>query len=121
MKDLDVYKIEIYIPAEYLEKLQAAITRAGAGKFGMYDYSMAVMQVKGYWRPLAGAHPFKGEIGQIETADEVKVEINCKHEHIPEVLRSIREVHPYEVPVINILPLMNQYFMGEDGEINYGP
>jgi hypothetical protein len=117
MEEADEYKLEIFIPGEFLGKLQEAITRAGAGRVGSYDHCMSFYPVKGCWRPLEGSNPYLGKVGEVETGEEVKVEINCRHAYVAEVLRAIREVHPYETPLVNIIPLANHLFLKEDGKI----
>jgi hypothetical protein len=51
----------------------------------------------------------------------VKIEVNCKKEHVPEVIQAIRDHHPYEAPLINIIPLANGMFMDDDDHYRYGP
>ena len=34
------------------------------------------------------------------------MEVSCKGERLEETLRAVRAVHPYEEPVINVLPLL---------------
>jgi hypothetical protein len=41
---------------------------------------------------------------------EAKVEVNCKRELVNEAMRVIRRVHPYEEPLVNIIPLANHLF-----------
>ena len=43
-------------------------------------------------------------------ADELKVEVNVRKDKLASTLQSIRSVHPYEEPVINVIPL---YTFGE--------
>lgn len=117
----DEYKLEIFIPDEFLPQLQEALARAGAGRIGNYDHCLSAMPVSGFWRPLEGANPYQGTIGRIETGHELKVEVNCARELVREVIRAVREVHPYEEPVINIIPLANPMFLHDDGETPYGP
>jgi hypothetical protein len=121
MKEMDFYKIEIFAPVEAAAKIQAAIAKAGAGRVDRYDHTASTMQVTGYWRPLKGAKPFKGKEGEISSEPEIKIEVTCKHEHVPEVLQAIYENHPYEQPVINILPLVNELFIDPDDTRKYGP
>jgi hypothetical protein len=115
------YKLEIFIPGEFLGKLQEAITRSGAGQVGLYDHCMAYYPVKGCWRPLEGSNPYQGKVGEVETGEEIKVEINCRHEFVAKVLQAVREVHPYETPLVNILYLANHLFLEEDGKIRNEP
>ncbi len=103
-------KLEIFIPAEFVPALLDALAEAGAGIVGNYDHCAAVSAVRGHWQPLPGADPYDGEIGVLHSADEMKVETNCPRERILAALAAIRRVHPYEEPVINVIPLANHLF-----------
>jgi hypothetical protein len=103
-------KLEIFIPEEYVVVLREAVASAGAGMLGNYDHCASVIEVRGYWRPLEGAEPYDGTIGEISEARECKMEVNCPRDRIPEILRAIRKIHPYEEPLINIIPLANDLF-----------
>ncbi|PKO07139.1 MAG: cytochrome C biogenesis protein [Chloroflexi bacterium HGW-Chloroflexi-3] len=104
------FKIEVYLPAEYLESIRLALTAAQAGFVGNYDNVFATTQVTGHWRPLPGSDPYQGNIGEMETAPEIKLEVNCKKEHVSTTLQAIRAAHPYEEPLIRVIPILNQYF-----------
>jgi hypothetical protein len=71
---------------------------------------VAISTVQGYFRPLEGANPFRGEIGRIQETTEAKVEVNCKRELVNEAINIIRRVHPYEEPLVNVIPLVNHLF-----------
>ncbi len=103
-------KIEVFIPLEFIEKLRDELNGAGAGHIGNYDHCISVTTVRGYWRPLPGAHPYQGKAGEISSGTEAKVEVNCPWEKVPEALKTIRDIHPYEEPLINIIPLVNHLF-----------
>lgn len=106
-KMVDLVKLEIFIPPETLPQLQEALASTGAGRIGSYDHCLSYSQVVGVWRPLEGANPTSGLIGQVHQANEFKVEVNCSTDLLPQVLQSIRQIHPYEEPVINIIPLLS--------------
>jgi hypothetical protein len=112
MTDFSDFKLEIFIPADRVDALREALGQVGAGHIGNYDHCCSVMEARGYWRPLEGSNPFQGELGKVETGTECKVEVNCPLELVKETLRAIRAVHPYEEPVINIIPLANHLFDG---------
>lgn len=98
-------KIEVYIPGENVRELRTELNKIGALTVdGKYDNCMSAYPVRGSWRPLEGANPFLGEVGEVCEAEEFKVEFNCKKELIREAVEVIKRVHPYEVPVINVLP-----------------
>ena len=109
MNEFTDFKLEIFIPAGQVDALRLALAQVGAGRVGNYD-CCSVMDVRGYWRPLEGAKPFQGQIGAVETGTECKVEVNCRRELVKEAIKAIRAVHPYEEPVINIVPLANHWF-----------
>jgi hypothetical protein len=78
----------------------------GAGSIGHYDSAMSYSIVKGCWRSLPGANPYDGEIGVLTEADEYKVEVCCKTENLEATIKAVREMHPYETPVINAILLI---------------
>jgi len=110
VNDTADFKLEIFIPADQVEALREALGQVGAGRIGNYDHCCAVSEVQGYWRPLEGAQPFQGQVGVAETGRECKVEVNCPRELVKATLKAIRAVHPYEEPLINIVPLANHLF-----------
>ncbi len=113
MKDLfslPVYKIEVYVPNEAFEQVLHAIHTAGAGIIGNYDHVFAATQVTGHWRPLIGANPYLGKIGEIESTPEIKIEVNCKREMVQQTVHAIRKAHPYEEPLIQVIPVLNDFF-----------
>ncbi|HTX80427.1 MAG TPA: YqfO family protein [Longilinea sp.] len=110
LKAITDVKIEIFIPEDYVPALQDELSKVGAGHIGDYDHCVSISTVKGYWRPLEGADPFLGEVGKISEGSECKVEVNCKLEVVKSALAAIHRIHPYEEPVINVLPLLNPLF-----------
>lgn len=114
MKDFFRIKIEVFVPEDYIETLRDELNKVNVGRIGNYDHCLSITHVRGYWRPLAGAHPYQGEIGKISAGTECKVEVNCKREDVSEALKVIRRVHPYDEPLINLIPLVNHLFEEED-------
>ena len=106
MFKFSLIKLEIYIPCSHFDNLREALRSAGAGSVGNYDSALSYSLVKGNWRPLPGANPYDGEIGALTEADEYKVEVCCKAESLEQTIKAIRDVHPYETPVINAIPLL---------------
>jgi hypothetical protein len=103
-------KIEIFLPPESLDEMRQALNDAGAGHIGKYDHCLSVLPVRGYWRPLPEANPYAGQIGEVMLGDEVKIEVKCPRARVAPVLAAIRAHHPYEEPVINIIPLLDHLF-----------
>ena len=99
-------KLEIFLPASHLPALQEALAQADAGHIGKYDHCLSYSPVTGCWRPLPGAAPYLGQASELCTASELKVEVTCQSSRLEETLHAIRRVHPYEEPVINVIPLL---------------
>lgn len=110
MDNFTEVKLEIFAPQEYTIKIRDELAKIGVGKVGKYDHCVAIYEVQGYFRPLPGADPFEGEIGRISEALEHKIEVNCERALVNEAIKAIRKVHPYEEPVVNVIPLANHLF-----------
>lgn len=98
-------KLEIFVPASHFDAIREALNRAGAGHVGNYDNCLSVAEVTGYWRPLPGSDPYQGEVGKLESAPELKVEVLCRADRLTETIAAVKAAHPYEVPVINAIRL----------------
>lgn len=107
-------KLEIFIPYDHVDALREALAEAGAGVIGNYDHCLSIQRTEGYWRPRAGADPYDGKVGELSHGVEAKVEVNCPAEKVKSVLKAIHAIHPYEEPVINVVPLVNGWFGEEE-------
>ena len=92
-------KLEIFIPETHLAQLRNALRSVDAGHLGNYDSCLAYSRVTGSWRPLVGASPYEGTIGELCEAEELK-------DRLDETLSAVRDVHPYETPEIFVVPLV---------------
>lgn len=110
MNEFTDVKLEIFIPQDHAMKVADALSGIGVGVIGNYDQCMALIPVRGFFRPLPGSNPFEGEEGKLSEVAEYKLEINCKRELVNEAIKVIKSVHPYEEPLINIFPLANHLF-----------
>src|SRR5262245_19553001 len=110
MEDFTDVKLEIFVPQEHALKILDELGRIGVGVIGNYDHCGALIPVRGFFRPLPGSNPFEGEEGKISEVAEYKLEVNCKRKLVKEAIQVIKSVHPYEEPLINIIPLANHLF-----------
>ena len=99
-------KLEIFIPESHLNLLRETLIQCDAGHIGNYDACMSYSHVVGTWRPLKGTHPYIGTEGEIIEEPEIKAEVTCRVSDVDEIIAAIKEIHPYEEPVINAVPLM---------------
>lgn len=105
MDDFLCCKLEIFIPATHLQVLQQALRSVDAGHIGNYDSCLSYSAVTSCWRPLAGTHPYCGRENEMSCEPELKVEVTCLREQVECTIAAIKKVHPYEEPVINVIPL----------------
>ena len=105
--DFDLYKLEIFIPEANFRDLQCALQEVDAGHIGNYDSCLSYSRVTGTWRPLGGTHPYIGEEGEVSEEPELKVEVTIRRGQLADVVSRVRSVHPYEEPVINIIPMVS--------------
>lgn len=92
----------VYVPDSHLEAVKGALFAAGAGRIGNYDQCCWQTEGRGQFRALAGADPFLGKVGEVETVREWKVEMVCERAALPDVIRALREAHPYETPAFHV-------------------
>lgn len=103
-------KLEIYIPETHLAVLQEALAEVDAGHIGRYDRCLSYSPVTSCWRPLEGTNPYLGAVGQVSTEPELKVEVTCTLAQVDAAVEAVKKVHPYEEPVIYVLPLYRTAF-----------
>lgn len=106
-------KIEIFIPETHLAILQDALRSVDAGHIGNYDSCLSYSKVISCWRPLEGSDPYLGEKNALSTEPELKVEVTCPRNRVDLTVEAIKKVHPYEIPVINVIPLYRTSFLTE--------
>lgn len=101
MSALDV--LVFYVPVADTEATLEALFAAGAGHVGDYDRCAFVMAGRGQFRPLAGANPAIGDVGQMEYVDENRVEVTYPRQLRRTVVDTLRAAHPYEEPAFHVI------------------
>jgi dinuclear metal center YbgI/SA1388 family protein len=104
-------KVVAFVPVPDAEAVRTAITEAGAGAVGNYDSASFSTPGEGRFRPLAGANPTIGSVGDLEVVEEVRVEAVVPRALRSVVLAALRAAHPYEEPaydVIELAPLVDE-------------
>ncbi len=104
------YKLEIYAPENYIDRIKNALFSVGAGKTGNDKSAIAIIKTSGYWKPLKKSTPFQGQKDTLNYGEEVRLDIRCKDKYVKKALIAVKNVHPYEEPLINIVRLSNHEF-----------
>jgi hypothetical protein len=99
------YKIVVFVPETHAEQLREAIGNAGAGRIGNYSHCTFSAKGIGRFRPDAAANPTIGEVGKLEAVEEERIETVCSEARLKDVLKAIRNAHPYEEPAVDAYPL----------------
>lgn len=102
-------KLEVSVPQNNVEDVRNSIFIEDAGIIGNYSHCSISTQCISTFMPNNNAKPYIGEINKLEYVFEEKLEILCDINKVKQVIKKIKEVHPYEEPVINIIPLINEY------------
>lgn len=113
-------KLAVFVPDDYADELRLVLSKAGAGKIGNYDSCSYSTNGKGRFRPLEGANPFIGDIGEIETTDEEKIEVVFPTSMKNRILKAMLNAHPYEEPAYDLYTLAqetNEYGIGRIGTL----
>ncbi|MCY8490419.1 Nif3-like dinuclear metal center hexameric protein [Bacillus atrophaeus] len=89
-------KLVVYVPKEYEEKVRTALGNAGAGHIGEYSHCAFSSEGIGSFKPLDGAEPFIGEVGELELVHEVRLETVFPASLEKSVIKAMIKSHPYE-------------------------
>lgn len=101
------YKIDVYIPEEYVNLLVKKLNDKKILTIGNYDYCYSTSKVKGHFMPNDLANNFSGVKNKINEVDEIKLEFRVSDENLKECIQIIEEVHPYEECVYDIFEIKN--------------
>jgi hypothetical protein len=100
--------IVVTVPESHLDAVLDAIASAGGGEVGEYTHCAFMNVGKGRFKPSGAATPHIGEVGAINAVEEWRIETFCERSRAKAVVRAIRAAHPYEEPVIYLLPLLDE-------------
>ncbi len=98
-------KLTVYVPLPDADRVRDALAEAGAGRIGDYDRASFSTPGEGRFRPLDGASPAIGEVGQVEVVEEARVEVVLPRRLRAAVVEAMLSVHPYEEPAYDVVEL----------------
>ncbi|GAA1639866.1 Nif3-like dinuclear metal center hexameric protein [Georgenia ruanii] len=93
----------VFVPRAHTQALLDAVADAGAGRLGDYERAAFTSPGTGTFRPLDGARPAIGRVGQVEEVAEDRLEIVLPRERRAAVLAALRAAHPYEQPAYTLV------------------
>ena len=98
-------KLVVFVPREALDPVRDALFAAGAGRIGEYSRCSWYVQGTGTFLGGAGTDPSVGEAGREERVAELRLETVYPVEQEADVVRALREAHPYEEPAFDLYDL----------------
>jgi dinuclear metal center YbgI/SA1388 family protein len=119
-EDRGTDKLVTFVPRDHADAVRAAIHAAGAGAIGDYDSCSFTSTGEGRFRPLEGANPTVGRVGDVEVVDEVKVEAVLPRSARAAVVAAMVASHPYEEPAYDVLELANDASRSRRGQGRFG-
>ncbi|KRI53335.1 MULTISPECIES: hypothetical protein [Acinetobacter] len=99
-------KLIYYVPDSHLESTKQAIFSAGAGGIGNYEHCAWQVKGIGQFKPVKGADPYIGEVGELEQVDEWRVETIVIEENAKAVAKALKASHPYEEPAFEFIQII---------------
>ena len=103
-------KIVTMVPSENVDEVRKSICEVGAGIIGNYTCCTTSGKCIGTFMPNDEANPYIGEKNKLEYVEEEKLEVVCDINNVKRVIEKLRDVHPYEEPEIDIIPLIDEEF-----------
>lgn len=99
--------IIVTVSPDAVDAVLDAIAEAGGGAIGAYTHCAFTTTGTGRFKAAADANPHVGSAGSINAEPEVRIETFCPREAGSDVVAAIRAAHPYEEPVIYVVPLLD--------------
>jgi hypothetical protein len=94
------------VPREALDAVRDALFAAGAGRIGDYERCSWYTAGTGTFLGGEGTTPALGEAGREERVAELRLETVYPADREGEVVRALREAHPYEEPAFDLYALV---------------
>jgi dinuclear metal center YbgI/SA1388 family protein len=101
-------KITTFSPPEYTDKISLAMHEAGAGQIGNYRDCSFLTDGIGTFTPIEGSNPFSGNIHVKSHDKEVKIEMIFPSHLQQNILKALKENHPYEEVAFYLNTLDNE-------------
>ena len=101
----DPFKVVVFVPEADEPAVRRAMAEAGAGGLGRYTECSFSAEGVGGFRPMPGAHPTIGRVGERAEVAERRLEMLVPADRLSAVVAALRAAHPYEEPAFDVLKL----------------
>ena len=101
-------KLVTFIPREKTGDVMNALHQAGAGNIGNYKNCSFQVVGEGAFMPAEGAQPHLGKVNQLERVEEVRAEVIFQKHRSSDILRALKQTHPYEEVAYYLSEVVNE-------------
>jgi len=113
------YKLIVFVPESHLEIVANKIFEYGGGIIGEYENCSFRTKGTGTFKGHEKPQSYKGEKNNFEKVEEIRLEVLIDSWKLNEVIKAIKEVHPYEEIAYDAYPLKNNNTKYGVGAIGY--
>lgn len=106
-------KISVFVPVKFADKVAEAMHNAGAGVIGEYSNCSFRTFGTGTFKGSEKSNPSVGKKNKFEIVEEVKIEMLVSSFDVNNVVKAMKQAHPYEEVAYDIYQLVNE-------NVNYG-
>ncbi|MBN2572318.1 MAG: Nif3-like dinuclear metal center hexameric protein [Ignavibacteriales bacterium] len=101
------FKLAVFVPEKFIDKVSGAIFNAEAGIIGEYKKCSFRSKGIGTFEGSAETNPTIGKKLNFEKVDEVRLEFIVDSWNLNNIISEMLKSHPYEEPAYDIYPLEN--------------
>lgn len=101
----ELVKLAVFVPKSHHEPVMRALFAAGAGWIGNYSHCSFNVEGTGTFLPQEGADPYVGHVGNLERAEEIRLETVLPRRLQNRVVQAMLKAHPYEEVAYDLYPL----------------
>ncbi|MBP2473890.1 dinuclear metal center YbgI/SA1388 family protein [Crossiella equi] len=98
----------VVVPQPHVDSVLAALFAAGAAAGGDYREAAFLVEGTAQFRPVGGADPATGRLGELHRGTETRVETVLPRARRAAVLAALRAAHPYQAPAYDLHELAEQ-------------
>ncbi len=102
-------KLHTFVPKDAANKVRTALFAAGAGNIGNYNECSFNVEGLGTFKAGAGTQPYVGKINEQHQEPETKMEVIFPSHLSVQVVKALKEAHPYEEVAYDLVQLSNEY------------
>lgn len=104
-----LYKLAVFVPEGAFDTVRQALADAGAGRIGDYEACAFSVEGTGFFKPGEDTDPHIGDAGgDVESAQERKLEVEVARWNLNEVLAALQGAHPYEEVAYDLYPVQQK-------------